>query len=103
MGWRWRRVFGRGPFRVTLSKGGVGWSVGVPGLRYGRSPNGQPYISIGIPGTGLYCIKYLRRSVTRRPPGTTRVDARSRSESKHVPASPEIATPPESEWWRDHE
>jgi hypothetical protein len=59
MAWRWRKSIGRGPFRINLTKRGIGWSVGVPGLRYGRSPSGRKYISQGIPGTGLYRIKYL--------------------------------------------
>jgi hypothetical protein len=59
MGWRFRKTFGRGPFRWTLTKKGIGCSWGIPGLRYGISPSGQKYISAGIPGTGLYYIKYF--------------------------------------------
>ena len=59
MAWRWRKVFGRGPLRTTVSKKGVGFSFGIPGLRYGVSPDGRRYVSVGIPGTGLYWIKYL--------------------------------------------
>lgn len=60
MSWQFRKVFGRGPVRWSLSKRGIGWSIGIPGLRYGISPNGCSYISAGIPGTGLYWIKYLK-------------------------------------------
>jgi len=59
VGWRFRKIWRSGPFRWTLSKRGVGWSCGVPGFRYGVSPSGQRYISVGIPGTGLYWIKYF--------------------------------------------
>jgi Protein of unknown function (DUF4236) len=59
MSWRWRKSFGRGPLRINLSKGGIGWSFGIPGLRIGRSPSGRPYVSQSIPGTGLSWIKYL--------------------------------------------
>jgi hypothetical protein len=69
MGWRFRKTFGRGPFRWTLSKRGIGWSWGVPGLRYGISPSGQRYISAGIPGTGLYYIKYF--PIHQQPPRPT--------------------------------
>lgn len=62
MAWRWRKSIGRGPFRMNLTKRGVGWSVGIPGLRYGRSPSGREYISQGIPGTGLYRIEYLPKN-----------------------------------------
>lgn len=59
MGWRFRRFFGIGPLRWSLNKTGVGWSIGIPGVRYGVSPNGNRHISIGIPGTGLYWMKNL--------------------------------------------
>ena len=54
-----RKLFNFGPFRTSVSKSGVGFSWGLPGLRFGVSPNGRKYISVGIPGTGLYMIKYL--------------------------------------------
>jgi hypothetical protein len=59
MPWRFRRFFGLGPFRWSLNKTGIGWSIGIPGIRYGISPAGQRHISIGIPGTGLYWVKYF--------------------------------------------
>lgn len=68
MAWRWRKSLGRGPFRVTLSKKGIGWSVGIPGLRYGRTPDGRKYVSQGIPGTGIYRIKYLGGSTQPTAP-----------------------------------
>lgn len=61
MGWRFRRFFGVGPFRWSVNKTGIGWSIGIPGIRYGISPNGNRHISIGIPGTGLYWMKDLGR------------------------------------------
>jgi Protein of unknown function (DUF4236) len=45
--------------RTTLTSHGVGWSIGVPGFRYGISASGRRYISIGIPGTGIYGIHYF--------------------------------------------
>jgi hypothetical protein len=48
-----------GPFRTTLSRRGVGWSFGILGFRYGITTTGRRYISVGIPGTGLYGIQYL--------------------------------------------
>ena len=59
MSWRWRRSLGRGPFRISFTTKGVGVSVGVPGLRVGRAPDGRMFISQGIPGTGLYRIRYF--------------------------------------------
>lgn len=59
MGWRWRKTFSNGPIRTTVSKSGIGWSIGLPGFRYGITPQGRKYISIGIPKTGLYYIWYF--------------------------------------------
>jgi hypothetical protein len=53
MGLYFRRSVNVGPFRVNLSRGGVGWSVGGRGLRTGRSARGRRYTTISIPGTGL--------------------------------------------------
>ena len=58
MGWRLRRSISVGGARVNLSRTGIGWSWGVPGLRYGRNALGRMYITIGIPGTGIYWLKY---------------------------------------------
>ncbi|MCE9540467.1 MAG: DUF4236 domain-containing protein [Bacteroidetes bacterium] len=59
MSWIFRKIFRFGPFRTTLSKGGVGMSWGMPGFRVGVSANGRKYITIGIPGTGFYFTKYF--------------------------------------------
>lgn len=58
MGWRFRKQKNFGPFRVTTSKKGVGTSFKFLGFRFGVSPTGKRYWSFGIPGTGLYYIKY---------------------------------------------
>jgi hypothetical protein len=64
MSWRFRRNIGFGPFRTTMTKSGLGYSIGIPGLRFGISPSGDKYISMGIPGTGIYWIKYLGKNST---------------------------------------
>ena len=53
MGFYFRRSVNLGPFRVNLSRGGVGWSVGGRGLRTGSSARGRRYTTISIPGTGV--------------------------------------------------
>ncbi len=53
MGFFFRRSIGLGPFRINLSKSGVGWSIGGKGFRTGRSATGKPYSSVGVPGTGM--------------------------------------------------
>lgn len=62
MAWRLRKIFSTGPFRFSLSRRGVGWSWGVPGLRHGVSADGRRYVSVGFPSLGLYWIKYLGAS-----------------------------------------
>ena len=53
MGLRFRQSISTGPFRINLSKSGVGWSVGGKGVRYGRSASGRSYTTFGLPGTGI--------------------------------------------------
>jgi len=57
MGWSFRKSFSFGPLRVNLSKSGVGFSFGMPGLRAGVSSRGRKYVSAGIPGTGVRYYK----------------------------------------------
>lgn len=92
MSWIFRKVFRAGPFRTTLSKGGVGMSWGIPGFRFGVSPSGRKYFSIGIPGTGLYFIKYLdSKSNNHKPP--TKGNINKPTETKKVN---NVYEPP---WW----
>ena len=67
MGWLWRKVFYNGPINTIITTKGVGWSIGIHGLRYGISPTDCRYVSVGVPGTGLYWTKYLDG---RDPPRT---------------------------------
>lgn len=53
MGWIFRRSFNLGPFRMNVSKSGVGGSFGVGPFRIGRSATGRSYTSTRIPGTGI--------------------------------------------------
>ena len=53
MGFYYRKSVNLGPFRVNLSKSGVGYSVGGRGFRVGTTPRGRKYTSFSIPGTGV--------------------------------------------------
>ena len=53
MGFYYRKSVNLGPFRVNLSKSGVGYSVGGRGFRVGATPRGKKYTSFSIPGTGI--------------------------------------------------
>ena len=53
MGFYYRKSVSVGPFRVNVSKSGVGYSVGGPGFRTGVSARGKRYSTYSIPGTGV--------------------------------------------------
>jgi hypothetical protein len=53
MGLYYRKSVSFGPFRVNLSKSGVGYSVGGPGFRTGTSARGRRYTTFNLPGTGI--------------------------------------------------
>lgn len=54
MGLIFRKSLKFGPAKMNISRSGLGTSIGIPGFRIGVSPDGRRYISIGLPGTGLY-------------------------------------------------
>ena len=53
MGWSYRKSISAGPFRVSLSKSGIGYSVGAKGVRTGVTSTGRKYTTFSVPGTGL--------------------------------------------------
>lgn len=53
MGFFYRRSLRLGPFRINLSKSGVGYSIGGRGFRAGVDARGRRYTSASLPGTGL--------------------------------------------------
>ena len=64
MGWQYRKSVSVGPFRVNLSKSGVGYSMGGRGFRSGVNSRGRRYSSVSIPGTGLRYYKSGSKSST---------------------------------------
>lgn len=57
MGFRFRKSFGVGPFRTTISKSGISFSAGVKGARITKKANGNTMSTVGIPGTGISYVK----------------------------------------------
>lgn len=53
MGFYYRKSVSVGPFRINVSKSGVGYSVGGGGFRTGVSSRGKRYSSFSLPGTGV--------------------------------------------------
>jgi hypothetical protein len=62
MGWSYRKSLGAGPFRINLSRSGVGYSIGARGFRTGVDSRGRRYTSVSIPGTGLRHVSYGGKS-----------------------------------------
>lgn len=59
MGWYIRKSFNAGPFRLNLSRSGLGASFGVKGARVGTGPRGS-YIHMGVGGL------YYRQSLSNQ-------------------------------------
>lgn len=57
MGLRFRKSFNAGPFRINLSKSGVGYSVGTKGFRVTKKAGGGIRTTASIPGTGISYVK----------------------------------------------
>jgi hypothetical protein len=101
MGWRWRKTFSRGPFGTTVSKRGIGWSWGIPGLRYGVSPSGRRYVTVGIPGTGLSWIKHLGGGSPAPLPPAPPSAPRAGPAPPAVPSGTGAPPPPApGPWWK---
>jgi len=82
MAWRWyKRLRLFGGLNTNLTNNGVGWSWGIGFLRFGISPNGRRWISIGIPGTGIRYFKYLKSTTSQ--PYSNQTDESISPESLH--------------------
>lgn len=73
MGWYFRKSFRSGPFRINLSKSGIGYSFGIKGARISTGPRGT-YVNFGA--NGIYYRKKIspnneqnyRRTPVYQPP-----------------------------------
>jgi len=68
MAWNFRRSIRFGPLRVNLSRSGIGYSIGVRGLRIGRDARRRTYEQISIPKTGIYKRSYGKSSILLSKP-----------------------------------
>lgn len=84
-------MFGVGPFRWWVTKSGIGYSWGIPGFHWGRAATGSRYVSFGIPGTGLYYVKYFKDVRPNSNPPQA-----SSNRTQGLPASNQAVEP----WWR---
>jgi Protein of unknown function (DUF4236) len=53
MGFTFRRSVRVGPFRVNVSRSGLGLSLGGDAFRVGSSPRRRRYTTFSLPGTGV--------------------------------------------------
>lgn len=61
MSWRFRRSIRLpGGIRINVSRRGLGYSWGVPGVHFGRDANGRHYQAYSVPGTGIYSRSYSK-------------------------------------------
>lgn len=63
MGFRYRKSLRLGPFRLTASKSGISYSVGVRGARVTKRADGGTQTTFSAPGTGMsYVTRRGRKS-----------------------------------------
>ena len=67
MGFRFRKSFGAGPFRVNLSKSGIGFSAGVKGFRVTKKAGGGTRTTASVPGTGIAYVKDSKKMKKKTP------------------------------------
>lgn len=77
MGFRFQKSIGIGKLlRLNISKSGIGFSAGIPGLRISTGPRGA-YFTAGLPGTGL---SYRKKISSAAKPGRESAAAKTRAE-----------------------
>lgn len=70
MGWRYRKSYKLGGFRINLSKSGIGYSCGIPGMRFTKMANGRERTTYSIPGTGFFYVEETSSKNKNKPNNT---------------------------------
>lgn len=70
MGFRFRKSFNFGGFRINLSKSGIGYSFGAKGVRFTKKAGGGTRTTLHIPNTGLSHVKDSKKSQRKNAPRT---------------------------------
>lgn len=97
MGFRFRKSFGKGPFRVTVSKSGVGYSVGGKGFRYTKKAGGGTRTTASIPGTGISFVSDSGSKAKNSRPVSSKPVPSTTSPVKPIVSNPDtISTTPTS-------
>lgn len=67
MAFRFRRTIKIAPgIKFSIGKKSVGVSAGIKGLHVGTNTSKGSYISGGVPGTGVYGVKYLDKNTSQK-------------------------------------
>ena len=66
MSFFFRKTIKLGFLHINFSKSGIGFSIGVPGARIGKSANGQAYVSGSLPGTGVGYRKKIGSNLRKK-------------------------------------
>jgi hypothetical protein len=66
MGFHFRRTRKLGPFRLTFTEKGIGYSYGNKFARVSRSATGRKTLRLSLPGTGLFYTSTLNKKKKRR-------------------------------------
>lgn len=74
MGFRFRKSKKVGPLRINMSQKGIGWSVGVKGLRYTKKAGGGSRVTASIPGTGISYVTDSKKPSRQSRPEITAPD-----------------------------
>jgi len=107
MGWRYRKSVNVGPLRLNLSRRGIGQSIGMRGIRVGRSASGERYMIFTVPGTGWSYRRSLGRGGQRRQSAPNQVLPPPPSPSspvRPVTGAQPSSHPPDAlpDWMHDH-
>lgn len=89
MGFSYRKSVKMGPFRMTASKSGISYSVGVKGARVTRRASGRVRTTLSAPGTGL---RYTTSGTGKRKPASQETAAPARAVA--VPGQAGRPSPP---------
>lgn len=84
MGFRFRKSVSFGPFRMNLSKSGVGYSVGVKGARITKTVKGRTRTTLSAPGTG---ISYVSESSKKKGNKNKMNNYQSKTKEVHYAAT----------------
>lgn len=95
MGFRFRKSVKAGPFRMTFSKSGVGYSVGGKRFRVTKKAKGGIRTTANIPGTG---ISYVKDYGSRRKKITSKQIQRTKGPINLPHSSPVSPKPPATKW-----